>query len=103
MATWGDDVYMKLFIIAGTAEEAMQWMKNDYQKRINAGDTLTTLSNTSYVHVTSVDMLRGFKNPHGVFIGSWRERPDIYAIVWMLQLQSDFNNQAIAQIYDSLK
>ena len=68
--------YPNLFVISRTWEE--------YEKfKINC------LINSKYsdhkmVYVSSVNILRGYNNPDGVFIGEWWERSDIDDIMLVL-------------------
>ena len=73
---------MKKLIIAGSYEQAQLWIKNDLAKRNAAGET--TLSMSEYTIVHNEDQLRGMRDPHGIFVGSWRERKDIFEILNML-------------------
>jgi hypothetical protein len=91
----------KIYVIAGTAREATEWMKNNLQKRILNGENVIGMS--EYAYVTGVDTLRGIRNPHGVFIGSWKERLDIFDIVQQLMLSSIHVNPALSKIYNDLK
>ena len=91
----------KIYVIAGTAREATEWMKNNLQKRILNGENVIGMS--EYAYVTGVDTLRGIRNPHGVFIGSWKERLDIFQIVEALMLSSIHVNPALSKIYNDLK
>jgi hypothetical protein len=92
---------MKIFVIAGTGDEARQWINGNIQKRANNGETTYSLSD--YVYVSSVDNLRGTQNPHGVFIGNWLGRPDIMTIVEQLMVSSTIPNSALYDIYKDLK
>jgi len=74
--------YMKQLVIAGTYEQAQLWIHNDLTKRSAAGET--TLSLSQYTVVNNPDQLRGMRDPTGIFVGSWRERKDIFEILNML-------------------
>ena len=91
----------KIYVIAGTAREATEWMKSNLQKRTLNGENVIGMS--EYAYVTGVDTLRGIRNPHGVFIGSWKERMDIFQIVEALMLSSIHVNPALSKIYNDLK
>jgi hypothetical protein len=73
---------MKTLVIAGTYEQAQLWIKNDLAKRNAAGET--TLSQSEYIVVHNPDQLRGRRDPKGIFIGTWRERKDLFEILNML-------------------
>lgn len=68
----------RIFVIAGNHEQATSWMKENIKKRIANGET--TVSYSDYVLRPSADSLCGIANPHGVFIGTWRERSDMNQI-----------------------
>ena len=91
----------KIFVIAGTREEANEWIKGNLTKRQNAGET--TLSWSDYVIVNDPLKLRGTRDPHGVFVGNWLGRPDILEIVEDLMIASSHVNPALGKIYKDLK
>ena len=68
--------YPNLFVIARTFEE--------YEKfKINCLNN-SKYPNHKFVYVSSVNILRGYNNPDGVFIGEWWERSDIDDIMLVL-------------------
>ena len=68
--------YPNLFVISRTWEE--------YEKfKINCLNT-GKYSDHKMVYVSSVNILRGYNNPDGVFIGEWWERSDIDDIMLVL-------------------
>ncbi len=90
----------KIFVVAGTAHEANYWIINHLGKRYPSN---TSASMSDYVYVSSPDSLRGVRDPHGVFVGNWLGRPDIFEIVEALMLASVHVNPALGKIYDDLK
>jgi hypothetical protein len=90
----------KIFVVAGSYHQAKEWIKQDIEKRINAGQTSLTLSH--YVYVSSTADLRGYQDPHGVFIGTWKERPDIRDIVEALMVQSTLPIPKLREIWGGL-
>lgn len=90
----------KTFVIAGTKEEAQRWIKQDLEKRYPNN---TSLSLSNYVYVDSVTRIKGYSNPHGVFVGNWLGRPDILEIVEGLMLASTHVNKSLGKIYSDLK
>lgn len=91
---------MKTFVVAGTSHEANYWIINDLGKHYPAN---TSLSMSDYVYVSHPDVLRGHRDPHGVFVGNWMGRPDILQIVEALMLASVNVNPALGKIYKDLK
>ena len=90
----------KTFVISGTKEEAQRWIKQDLEKRYPNN---TSLSLSNYVYVDGVDRIKGYSNPHGVFVGNWLGRPDILEIVEGLMLACTHVNSVLGKIYSDLK
>jgi hypothetical protein len=72
---------MKTLVIAGTYHEANYWIIQDLGKKYPSN---TSLSMSDYIIGHSADQLRGWRDPSGIFIGTWRERKDIFEILNML-------------------
>jgi hypothetical protein len=90
----------KTYVIAGTNQEAQAWIAKNYQERVAIGDQ--QVSTRDYVYVASKDSLAGVRDPHGVFVGNWLGRPDIFEIVQELMLKSTHVNAALGKIYKEL-
>ena len=73
---------MKTLVIAGTYDQAQLWIKNDLAKRSALGET--TLSMSEYIVVHNPDQIKGMRDPHGIFVGTWKQRKDIFEILNML-------------------
>ena len=86
---------MKLFIICGNHQE--------YQEFVNKKISSLTESFriTDFVYVSSPKAFVGHSNPHGWFIGTWRELPDIREILQTL-LTCYHNNSVPQSIIDAL-
>ena len=91
----------KIFVIAGNKVQADQWIKSNLEKRKNEG--VTTLSWSDYVVVTGADRLRGIQDPHGVFVGTWRDRTDIFDVVQALMMQQTHPSPSLIGIYKTLR
>lgn len=91
----------KIFVIAGSYFQAEEWIKSNLEKRSNSG--VTTLSRSEYVYVSNASDIRGYHNPHGVFIGTWKERHDIREIVQALMVQSDLPIPKLREIWGEVK
>jgi hypothetical protein len=91
----------KIFVIAGTYQEAQSWIAKNYQERVAIGDQQA--STNDYKYVSHADDIKGYTNPHGVFVGNWLGRPDIFEIVEALMLRSTHVNKALGKIYGDLK
>lgn len=72
---------MKTLVIAGNAHEANYWIINDLGKKY---PTVSTHRMSDYVLVRTADDIRGMKDPKGIFIGTWKQREDIFEILNML-------------------
>lgn len=94
----------KIFVIAGTVNEAEQWIKEDLRKRHSSG--VTTLSWSDYVIVRDPTKLKGYSQPHGVFIGTWRMRKDMEEIFQTLLINHDITqntHRVINQLWGEWK
>ena len=91
---------MKTLVIAGTYEQAQLWIKNDLAKRSVLGET--TLSQSEYIVVHNVDQLLGLRDPHGVFVGTWKTRADINEIVDVLYARTKSKNHSLEKVYHEL-
>ena len=90
----------KIFVIAGNSSQAIKWMKGNNQKRWDNGDTSATLSD--YVIVENPTIMRGHRNPHGVFIGTWKDRSDIKDIIMALLMATDEKNDKLQKIWEEI-
>jgi hypothetical protein len=91
----------KTYVIAGTYHEAQEWIAKNYQERVAIGDK--QVSTRDYFYVSKAEDLVGVQNPHGVFVGNWLGRPDIFFIVEALMLASTHVNAALGKIYKQLQ
>ena len=69
---------MKTLVIAGNAHEAKYWIINDLGKKYPTNNSLSMLD---YIIVSNPDQLRGMRDPTGIFIGTWKQRPDIFELL----------------------
>ena len=63
---------MKTLVIAGSYDQAKIWMHAKQKQTV------------THTIVHNADQLRGMRDPSGVFVGTWRERADIFEILNML-------------------
>jgi hypothetical protein len=91
----------RIFVIAGTYQEATSWIAKNYQERVAIGDQQA--STNDYKYVSHADDVKGYTNPHGVFVGNWLGRPDIFEIVEALMMRSTHVNHALGKIYSQVK
>ena len=76
----------KNFIIAGTFEQYNHWIK----KKI--------LTPSTHVCVSTPAVLNGTQNPHGWFIGTWRDRFDLEEIFMQLLTRTDITSDSHRRI-----
>jgi hypothetical protein len=91
---------MKTIVIAGNYNQGLNWAEKDCKKRWNNGNTNISLS--EYIIVSNANQLCGIRDPHGVFVGTWREREDIKEIVETLFMQSVHVNRELERIRNSV-
>lgn len=91
---------VKKLVIAGNSQQAIHWVKTECQRRWDTGDTSVSLSD--YIVVDGPTNIRGISNPHGVFVGTWKERRDIIEIVTILLMCTHPNNPTLQKVYDDL-
>ena len=79
---------MKTLVIAGNQSEATHWIINDLGKKYPSN---TSLSMSDYIIVTNIvtnpDQLRGMRDPKGIFVGTWKQRKDIFELLNRLLVQ----------------
>lgn len=56
-----------------------------------------------YQYVSGPDSVRGIRDPHGLFIGTWSKRPDITEIVTNLIIASSTKNHQLYKILEKVK
>ena len=73
----------KYYVICGTRQEYNEFIQRKALELFNQGDTSVSLS--QFVYVNSSDQLKGLVAPHGWFVGTWRDRSNIYEILHELR------------------
>ena len=95
----------KIFVVAGTDNEAFEWMKEDLDRRWHEGETSLSLSDyisdyvSDYVICNSTQKLRGIHDIHGYLVGTWRRRADIEEILRLILISSSGKNETIKELY----
>jgi len=92
---------VKTIVIAGNYNQGLNWAESDCKKRWANGNTSISLS--EYIIVSNANQLRGIQDPHGVFVGTWREREDIEEIVETLFMQSIHVNRELERIRSDIR
>jgi hypothetical protein len=91
---------MRILVIAGNFSEATSWVMKECARRIAAGEQSVCMSQYSYINNSL--MIRGLRDPSGVFVGTWRDRSDIREIVRNLHYACTIVNPALENIRKSL-
>lgn len=84
---------MKYFVICGNQQQYSDFIKRKAIELFNQGDTNISLSD--FVYVSGPEKLKGYSDPHGWLIGTWRELPDIKIILSVLV--SQYRNELVPQ------
>ena len=90
----------KIFVIAGDDKQAIKWMKEDSLRRWCKNTTSASLS--AYVICRDISNIIGHRNPHGVFIGTWRDRSDIKDIIMVLMNATYETNPKLRKIWNEI-
>lgn len=69
----------KIFVVAGNIDQFKVYRNKRANELWEQGETSISLSN--FVYVNGPEVFRGFNQVHGVFTGTYRQRPDIREIV----------------------
>ena len=67
----------KYYVISGTYDEFKHFVSHKIQN--------FDMQPNQFVWVGSTTAIRGIRNPHGWFVGSWRDRSNIYEIIHELR------------------
>lgn len=73
----------KIFVIAGNQDQFKNYRNRKIVELSASGKTIT-LSN--FVYVSGPEVFRGWNEVHGVFVGTFRDRPDIREIVRQIRI-----------------
>ena len=78
------DMNEKIFVVAGTHDQyktySLKKLKEGFEYCQNNG-TMFNMSMSNFVYVNGPEVFRGWNEVHGVFVGTYRDRPDIRDIV----------------------
>jgi hypothetical protein len=91
---------MKYFVVAGTRQEFNNFIRQKAMELFGAGQTHISLSD--FIYVTE-DSIRGHSEPHGWFIGTWRNRSDIKEILFLLRIAQRGENEALTKIHEEIE
>jgi hypothetical protein len=86
----------RYFIVAGNHAEYKNWF---WKNRSRFPDN----NISDFIYVQSSIVLRGYANPHGFFIGTFRYRADLHEIVQTIIMCShNMSNQDKTKLIDSI-
>lgn len=83
-----------IFVVAGTRAEFQEYVRRKSEEM----DVRTY----QFVWAFESMRIRGVSNPHGVFIGSWRNLPNVKDLVQQMVVQSNPTNPALMRIWGEL-
>ena len=84
----------KTFVIAGSFIQANDWIQQNITYHANTHGAWRSFLG-DYIIVSDSSKLRGTSDPHGIFIGTWYERPDIREILTTLLTQCRNDNKGV--------
>lgn len=73
----------RIYVVAGTRAEYDEYYHRTFDWNLHG--------RTTFYWVRDANGIRGIRDPHGVFIGSWRNLPEIKDIVYYMYTQSSGN------------
>ncbi len=71
-------------MISGNRSEYMEFVHKKVNECFQSGQTMITFSH--FVYVDGAETLKGYADPKGWFVGSWREKKGINEIIVQLFL-----------------
>jgi hypothetical protein len=85
----------KYFVVAGTYDQFKDFKIKKMAELWNSGNRV---EHTDFIYVTE-ETLRGYSEPHGWFIGTWRERSDIKRIMMLLRIAQRGINPTLDRLH----
>lgn len=88
----------KIYVIAGN-----KFQFDEYRRRKLEEMTARQIIDFRYadiVYVSSRNVLRGVADPHGVFIGTWKERKDMEEIFQELLVRQTASRPTLQLLYE---
>lgn len=88
---------MKIFVVAGNHAEFIDYRRRKFADLQTAG---IAVKFTDIINVSSPEAIRGYHDPHGVFIGTWKMRKDIGEVINLLQMcqTNAFSNKSLTAL-----
>lgn len=93
----------KIYVVAGNHQQFLHYVKIKLEWRHHSGETSASMSD--YVEVACPRSLRGIKEPHGAFIGTYKEREDIEEIATILLSSYEIGGipQSVKDLYNEVR
>jgi hypothetical protein len=88
----------RYFVIAGDYQEFKDYRFRKFDEATRKGDDDLESFASTLTYVRDPAFLRGCSDPHGVFIGSWRNRPDIHEVVAILSAYQRIPNTNLQEV-----
>ena len=85
--------HSKIFVVAGNIDQFKAYSNKRAKELWEQGETSISLSN--FVYVRGPEVFRGYQEVHGVFTGTYRNRPDIRDIVREIRLINGIHHSQI--------
>jgi hypothetical protein len=89
----------KLFIVAGNKREYDFFIRKKADELAKTG---YPISLSHFVYVSSYQTLRGHKDVHGWFYGSYRQRADLGEIVMQIRITNNIPSSEVVLPYEYL-
>ena len=90
----------KFFVIAGNYDQYVNWKNRNYPELLLNGQIEKI---QDLVYVSSIDQLKGYNNPKGMFIGTWYRREDMEYVLGQLQVVGTLNVTQVHRLLDIIE
>lgn len=88
----------KYFVICGTRQEFQFFITRKATEMWTQGHTHISLSN--FVYVDDVIKMKGCRNPHGWFYGTWYNHTNLYEVITQLMVSTDTHNPKFIELHE---
>ena len=92
----------KYLVIAGNHGEFNTFIRRKSEELWSPG---SNISFSNFVYVAGPDQLRGYSNPRGFFVGTWKERKDLEDVFMLLStaMTDSTKREKLRDIYSKWK
>lgn len=81
----------RFFVVCGTRQEFQEFITRKCTEEWTAGNNSIGMSN--FVYIDNALKLKGIRNPHGWFYGTWYKLEDLHNILVQLMVATDDGTQ----------